>query len=67
MENLRNKIITAALGATGSMAGLAVFSRCAGGACSACFGCAGTGMALVLAGLWSMHSGEKEGDNDGLA
>ena len=67
MENLRNKIITATFGGAGSLTGLAVFSRCGGGVCGSCFGCAGAGMALVLAGLWSMRSGEKEGDNDGLA
>ena len=68
MENLRPKIIAAALGATGSLTGLTVLSRCAGGACVACFGCAGAGLALVLAGLWSKRSGqEEEGDCDGLA
>jgi len=67
MENLRHKIIAAALGATGSLTGLAVLSRC-GGACGACFGCAGAGVALVLAGLWSKSTEEEEeGDCDGLA
>jgi hypothetical protein len=68
MENLRHKIIAAALGATGSLTGLAVLSRCAGGACGACFGCAGAGVALVLAGVWSGTRGkEEEGDCDELA
>jgi hypothetical protein len=68
MENLRPKIVAAALGATGSLTGLAVLSRCAGGACGACFGCAGAGLALVLAGMWSRRREEKEeGDCDGLA
>ena len=68
MENLRHKIVTAALGATGSLTGLAVISRCGGGACGACFGCAGAGVALVLAGLWSKsREQEEEGDCDGLA
>jgi hypothetical protein len=67
MENLRHKIIAAALGATGSLTGLAVFSRCGGGACSSCFGCAGAGVALVLAGLLSKSKEEEKGDYDGLA
>ena len=66
MGNLRHKIIAGALGATGSLTGLALFSRCAGGACSSCFGCAGAGVALILAGLWS-KSKEEEGDCDELA
>ncbi|MHB8882722.1 MAG: hypothetical protein ACYC69_14585 [Thermodesulfovibrionales bacterium] len=64
MEDLRTKIISTALGASSSMAGLLSLSKCSGSTCTSCFGCAGAGMGILLLVLFSrMRMHKKEGSN----
>jgi hypothetical protein len=67
MENVRAKLISAALGASSSMAGLLSLSRCSGSACTSCFGCAGVGMGVLLLVLFNRTGGNKKEEKNGMA
>jgi len=67
MENLRSKFVSAALGATGGMAGLLSLSGCPGGACSSCFGCAGAGLGVLLMFVYGRKNPDQKEDNNGMA
>lgn len=65
MGKLRNSLAFGALGVAGGVAGIpASAGLCAGGACSACFRCAGMGFVIVVLALWKKTKGET---TDGLA
>jgi Zn-dependent alcohol dehydrogenase len=73
MASIRHKAMASALGATGGMAGVTGFgaalqSGCAtSGACGACFGCAGIGVAALVLMLYR-RIGPAEGEaDDGVA
>jgi len=51
MALTRTTVIAAATGAAGAAAALLPTARCAGGACAACYGCAGIIVALALAAM----------------
>jgi len=58
MGKLRNSLAFGAVGAAGGIAGIATsVGQCAGGACSACFRCAGMGLILVAVALWKKKKG----------
>ena len=68
MENLKNKIIYSALGASGGLAGIAsTMAPCAGGVCTACFGCAGTGAAIAIGALVSKLRKPAKEDSNAVA
>lgn len=55
------------LGAGSGLGGLLLASGCAG-ACTACFGCVGSGVALAAAALLRKHlPATTKGDADGMA
>ena len=65
MGKRRKSLAFGTVGAVGGLVGLsATAGLCAGGACSACFRCAGMGLILVALALWNKMKGEK---SDGLA
>ena len=50
MGGLRRKIFYTVVGASSGLAGLTMFSKCGGTACTSCFGCGAIGItALVIA------------------
>lgn len=58
MENLRNSLAFGAVGAAGGIAGISTsIGQCAGGACSACFRCAGMALILVAVALLKNKKG----------
>lgn len=67
MENLRAKFMSTALGASGSMTGLLSLSQCSGGACTACLGCAGAGMGILLLLLFNRVKGNNKEEGNGVA
>ncbi len=67
MENFRPKLVSTALGASSCMAGLLSLSKCSGGACSSCFGCAGTAAGVLLLVLFSRSKANKKEANNGMA
>ena len=68
MENLKNKILYSALGASGGLAGISsTMAPCIGGACTACLGCAGAGAALVLGVLLSKIRKPAKEDSNAVA
>lgn len=61
MADLKNKIFCSAIGAATGLSGLTSFSNCTGGACTACFGCAGAGVSiLLLAVIQKFRKGSKD-------
>ena len=48
MDGLRHKILYTAAGASSGLAGLMLFSRCGGTACTSCFGCGGIGIGVLV-------------------
>jgi hypothetical protein len=67
MEKLRAKLVSTALGASGGMAGLLSLSKCSGGPCTSCFGCAGAGMGLLLLVLFNRMKENRKEEKDGMA
>lgn len=58
MGKLRNSMAFGAVGIAGGVAGMSTTAGlCAGGACSACFRCAGMGLILVTVALWNKRKG----------
>lgn len=65
MGKLRNSMAFGAIGVAGGVAGMSsTTGLCLGGACSACFRCAGMGLVLVVVALWKKRKGVT---HDGLA
>ena len=67
MENARAKFISTALGASSSLVGLLSLSRCSAGSCSSCFGCAGTGLGILMLVLFNKMTGIKKEEKNGMA
>ena len=69
MENLKNKILYGALGASGGLAGISsTMAPCvSGGACTACLGCAGAGVALALGVLLNKVRKPAKEDSNAVA
>ena len=67
MENLRAKFVSTALGASSSLAGLLSLSKCSGSTCASCFGCAGTGMGILLLLLFNKTRENKKEESNGVA
>ncbi len=67
MENLQAKLLSTALGASSSMAGLLALSKCSGSTCASCFGCAGTGIGVLLFVLFSKIRRNGKEKNYGMA
>lgn len=65
MEQLKHKILSAAAGVSGGLAGLVALARCSGNSCTACYGCAGVGAGIALAALVSRWKGRRK--NHGVA
>ena len=63
MKKIKEKIIFGSAGVTGGLAGLTAVARCGGGNCSACFGCAVAGIAVVIIALAGSFKGKKEKKN----
>jgi len=64
MKKVKQQILYAFIGASGGLAGMIPLSRC-GGNCTACFGCAGVGLGIVLILIGQKFKGVKEG-SDGM-
>ena len=60
MKNPKQHFLYGLIGASGGLAGLIPYSRC-GGTCTACFGCAGIGLGIVLILLAQKIMGGKGG------
>jgi hypothetical protein len=67
MENLRAKFISTAIGVSSSAAGLLSLSKCSGSACTSCFGCAGSGIGILLFVLFSRMRRNRKEENYGMA
>jgi hypothetical protein len=67
MENIRAKLISTALGASGGMAGLLSISGCSGSNCAACFGCVGTSVGVLLIVMFGRINGNKKEEKNGMA
>lgn len=67
MENLRAKIVSTTLGATGGMAGLLSLSNCRGGSCGSCFGCAGAAAGIFLLVFMNRIKGNGKEAKNGVA
>lgn len=68
MKKIKEKIIYGSAGATTGLAGLAAITRCGGGDCSACFGCAVAGVAalvITLAGSFKVKKEKRNGEIQG--
>ena len=62
MKKLKPKIISSFMGLSSGMAGMMFLSRCGSG-CTSCYGCAGTGLALLLLLLGRKFIVKKENKN----
>lgn len=60
MKKLKQRILYGLIGASGGLAGLLPLARCSGH-CTACFGCAGIGLGIVLVLIGQKIKGGKEG------
>ena len=60
MKKCSRQLLYGLIGATGGLAGMVPVSRC-GGNCSACFGCAGVGLGIVLILIGQRIRNGKEG------
>ncbi|MBF0606556.1 MAG: hypothetical protein SFH39_04155 [Candidatus Magnetobacterium sp. LHC-1] len=58
MERLRHNVLYGVAGFLGGIGGILPLSRCSGGTCSACFGCAGFGIVIVAMALFKKQSKE---------
>ncbi len=67
MENFRPKLVSTVLGASSCMAGLLSLARCSGGACTSCFGCAGTAAGILLLVLFNRSKANKKEAKNGMA
>jgi hypothetical protein len=67
MENIKTKLLGAALGASGGVAGMASLAGCSGGACTSCFGCAGVGFGLVVLAVLGKRKKISDGEENGMA
>ncbi len=67
MADLHAELVSTVLGASGSLASLLILPRCFGGACTSCFGCAGTGMVILLLALLSRLKAKNKEDGNGMA
>lgn len=47
MKKLRQQILFGLIGASGGLAGMLPLMRCSG-QCSACFGCSGIGISIIM-------------------
>lgn len=65
MADLKNKILFSTIGAATGLSGLTSVSNCSGGACTACFGCAGVGISILL--LAAMQKFRTRGKDNGMA
>ena len=65
MENkpLKQKLLSAALSASAGLSGMAAISRCTGGGCSTCLGCAVPGIGVLLLAALNRFSQEKPAAN----
>ena len=65
MKKCSHQILYGLIGAAGGLAGVGPLSRCSGN-CSACFGCAGVGIGivLILIGRW-IRSGKEDANGMG--
>lgn len=59
MKKFKNKILYGLIGASGGLAGMVPLSRCNGN-CTACIGCAGIGLGIVLILIGQKIKGGKE-------
>jgi len=64
MKKAKQHILCALIGASGGLAGMLSLSRCSGN-CTACFGCAGVGLGIVLILIGQKIRGVKE-ESDGM-
>lgn len=67
MENLRDRVISAGIGASSSMAGILSLSKCVGGSCTSCFGCAGAGAGILLLILFNRMKPCQKEEKNGMA
>ncbi len=67
MEDVRDKFISTALGASSSIAGLFSITKCANGACTSCFACAGAGAGILLLVLFNRIKAKRKEEKNGMA
>ena len=64
---LRTRLTYGAMGAAGGLSGVLASVRCGGGGCTACFGCAGAGLLLLVAALVNRRQQVKKEGARGMA
>lgn len=63
MENIKTKLLGAAIGASEGVAGMVSLTGCSGGACTTCLGCAGAGLGLVVLAILGKKKTKTERKN----
>jgi len=64
---LRTRVVYGAVGAAGGLSGVLASVRCGGGGCTACFGCAGAGLLLVVTALVNRRQQVRKESDRGMA